>query len=476
MDLERSNGASRRVLSPLSGAVPLSGLALALALCLVSPTWSLLCKNAVDLIALGHSPAKTIAFLAFLLSVSLASRTRLPTPYDRTLPVLSLSLLTCGTFSLSEYLWYCKRFGLVAADGSSVMRDGYWSSTSLVHIHTSKVLLSPLFGGLAHVTDAGYPFAPLFPQWLILLHLVLFLAVLALSWLGALWAFRQRSPGQALALTLAIFALAKNTVDGGPLSPEVWSALPIYVGVWRGRKPAIAATALLLLYPLALSAPYSAIFWRIPCNVLVLALPLIFERVSWKGWVGLALVACSLYLSPLLMRRLVPDFGWQPYALNLLIYGRLPLAAGQKVWLLVTPAEEARAAASLPILERTPCGPFLLLRAKLVGATTPLELCHQLRLPISRRPITWYVGDMEFQAQARAVDGPLQPALDSPLVRDSVVDQAGEFTRYRLHLAPGVNDNSALALLGPQLTVLREVRLRRWGGEKAAAGMSGLKD
>jgi hypothetical protein len=295
-------------------------VSLVLALCLLDPVAALLAKNAVDLFALGHSPAKTYALLGFVLLVLGAVASPLRTPPAKTEEWLGRALLLCALYSSLEFFLFCRRFQVPARDWAAALRDGFWSSTSLEHMHTCKALLAPLFGGLAAVTDAGYPFQPFFPAILVDTHLLLFVAVLALATACGVRVYRERPPGEATTLVLCIFALAKNTVDGGPLSPEVWAALPFVASLGGGRRAGRWAALLLFCYCLTVRRPYDTVLWRLPTNLLALGLPLLWERLGWPAAARTSLlgaVGLAIYLSPWARWKLDPSFGWQPQALNI---------------------------------------------------------------------------------------------------------------------------------------------------------------
>lgn len=461
-------------MAPAGVAMSRAILALALLLmgCLVSPGLSLLVKNAVDLFALGHSSAKTLVVLLFFLVLLGAQRSSVPSPPAWAGRALGIALLLCAAVSLAEHVWYTRLAGLSLGEESLMMREGFWSINAITHIHVSKVLLSPLFGSLAAQTDAGFPFQPLFPLWLPWAHLLLFLVTVGLMTAVALDGYRRMSAGRATTLALCLFALVKNAVDGGPLSPEVWSALPVTFAALGRRKTALVLLVAVPLYLILAGRSWQDALWRMPVNMLVLALPLLWDLTPGPtlrkapALVGLAAV---LYLSPLLLRRVVPNFGWQPYALNLWLYGDIELPAGFEVWALTSRPEQAEDLEGVRVLGSEKAGPFTHLRLHLSLPSTPLTLCRQLGLPISRRPVTWYPGEMEFQVWAKPLQGALTIERPNPLLRDLTVQPDGEFSKVKMRLAPGSNDNLAVALLGPQLTVLKGMELRR-RGERSGSG------
>ncbi len=439
--------------------------------CLLSPDLSLGVKGAVDFLALGHSSAKTLALLAFFLALLLGHLSPLPTPSPQSGRYLSGALLLCAVTSLLEHLWYSRLAGLGLGEESLLARQGYWSINAPTHIHASKVLLSPLFGSLAAQTDAGFPFQPLFPTWLPWAHLALFLTTLVLTALTALRAYRTTTAGSATSLTLCLFVLAKNAVDGGPLSPEVWATLPVtFAALGRRRAAALLLTAVPIYLVLA-GRTWQDALWRMPVTMLVLALPLMWEAVSGRPWrkVPLVLLGVLIYLSPLALRQWVTNFGWQPYALNLWLYGRLDLPSGYQVWALTSRPELASNLSGIRVEGQDKAGPFTLLRLRLLAPSTPLDLCRDLGIPISRRPVTWYPGEMDFQVWAKPLQGPLLLDRSNPLLRGLTMQPDGEFMRLDMRLAPGCNDTLAVALLGPQLTVLKGSRLGRHG-EASGAG------
>ena len=149
-------------------------VALLIAGCLFSTLFGLGVKYVVDIIALGHSLAKTLLFLLFVFFLSLLVKWWPPVSarwsyrFAALLPVLFVG-------NLIQYLWYCRSYELNVNDWSAVIRDGFWTMSRLDHTHTAKAMLSALPKQLAETTDVGYAFGAIFPQPLLWLQLVLFL-------------------------------------------------------------------------------------------------------------------------------------------------------------------------------------------------------------------------------------------------------------------------------------------------------------
>lgn len=443
---------------------------LGLLLCLGSSNFALLAKNAVDFFALGHSSFKTLALFSYVLLVLVAARSSLPSPPRAVLKAFFLALGVSAVFSLGEFVWYSHLASLSLGEESRLMRDGFWSVTSITHMHTSKVLLSPLFGDLANITDAGYPFEPLFAKTLIIAHLFVFALLLMLTCLAALFAYRKYSFGKATALTLCFFALTKNGVDGGPFSPEVWAVLPVLTVLLWGRRSTVWAGLLLFFYLAVAQRPWLDIVWRIPMNVFALSFPVLLERSYRQGLArtsGCLTLALALYLSPLALRQLVPGFSWYPYALNSMVYGHFTLPLGFEAWILTLQPEKVRSSPNWEILDERKSGPYTMLGVRLLKSSNPLQICRQLRLPIARLPVTWYPEEMELEIEVHPLQGELTLETDSALLLEHHVQPGEPFCKVTLRLAPGVNETSALALLGPRLMVLRKSRFEPYSSKQS---------
>ena len=133
-------------------------VALLIAGCLFSTLFGLGVKYVVDIIALGHSLAKTLLFLLFVFFLSLLVKWWPPVSarwsyrFAALLPVLFVG-------NLIQYLWYCRSYELNVNDWSAVIRDGFWTMSRLDHTHTAKAMLSALPKQLAETTDVGYALA-----------------------------------------------------------------------------------------------------------------------------------------------------------------------------------------------------------------------------------------------------------------------------------------------------------------------------
>ena len=443
----------------------LAAATLTLLLALSHPLAALAVKGLVDPFALGHSASKTLALLLFLILILTAARTgKLPTPPRGTYAAYALVLGVLSILSVGEFFWFCQTYSVSPWDWSAAARDGFWSSSNAFHIHTSKMILAPLFGGLSDVTDAGYPFEPFFSPLLIYGHLALFLLLLALTAAGCLRAFRERPLGEALSLTLALYALSKNMVDGGPLNSEVRTALLFFLALCWGRKAMAAGAVFFLIgavwqlqYPLS-GSPANMI-WKLLLNALALGLPILWPvgRPRWAAArrAAVVLLGAGVYFAPLVRWHHDVLFRFQPFAWNSIMYGKHALQTGQQVWILTREPGPVERPGLLEVVQREPAGGFTLLTVRLLRASDPMELCRTYGLPLGRLPVSWRRGrDRVFQIEARDLIGPLKNVVHSPLVRSVQTWRKGPFTVYQMHLPPHVDDNAAIALLGPQLTIL----------------------
>ena len=429
-------------------------VALLIAGCLFSTLFGLGVKYVVDIIALGHSLAKTLLFLLFVFFLSLLVKWWPPVSarwsyrFAALLPVLFVG-------NLIQYLWYCRSYELNVNDWSAVIRDGFWTMSRLDHTHTAKAMLSALPKQLAETTDVGYAFGAIFPQPLLWLQLVLFLLTIGACTLSCVHWLRNERPGRSVSFVLCSFVLVKCLIDGGLLIPEVWAAVPVFCGLLFGRRGWMVGGGATLLYA------GSMFFWKTGASDIValdllpgfvaLSTPLLWAR---NRIVGIVALACVI-VSPAARYQLVPDSRFRPHAVNTIVYAGEPLKAGWKVYIVSVGRVAPLPGPFTPESElfQSETG-YCLTTVTLTADTTPLELSSLLGLEVARRPVSWYQGPVEVAARVQLREGEWNEILDQPVVESHQLD--GD--RVRLRMIPGVNRDMAISVLGPHLSVVDDFR------------------
>lgn len=433
--------------------------ALALGLLLLgSAAWlplGLAVKYVVDIVAVGHSLAKSLLFLAFLLVLCLGVN-KAPTIPAKTTDAFLLLVSALLVGNLAEYLWYCQRYGQSPEEWSAVVRDGFWTMSRLDHTHTAKAMLSSLPTNLAVKTDVGYAFGALLPVPLLWMHLLLFSLCLLLCTAACVRWLRNEPNSRAVAFVLTSFVLVKCAIDGGLLIPEVWAAFPVMAWLRSGRKGTWVASAATVAYLISLTlwkeAATAIILLDWLPGLLALSSPLLFRRSRVLGASALALAL----LSPVLRFQAVPSSRFHPYALSTAYYGTRPLQKGWTVH-IVSPHKLPGAPQLLKVEAELPApvGGYYLTDATLLKDTTPLELARELKLQLVRRPVSWYHEPPQVRCRVSVLRGDLQQVLNSPLV----VKHENRGEELSLTFRPGVNRDLAVSLLGPHLTVVHSFNL-----------------
>ncbi len=425
--------------------------------CFVHPASTLLAKNAVDLFAHGYSPVKAGLLPLFLLLVLALDRSKLPAPPSVVFPLFLVNAGLAHLLAVLEQVWFTRQFHLEIWEPAMVLKDGYFTVTGMTHIHASKVLLSPLFGEVRDVTDAGYPLNLVFGAVLARLHLLLFLFLLILALLGSVRAYRTLTPGKATSLSLIIFAISKTALDGGPFSSEFLSALVVLVWLHLGYRKAFGMLVVIALHLwLVELTPWVMLVWGYPSNILALSLPALWEKIPARAnrWPLWGLMGTALFFSPLAVGAFWPSFDEQPYGLNLLRYGLTELPPGTRLWMLTS--ERPRTSSLLDVRRTASVGPYTQIEGTVTKPTRVLDLCEEYRLAISRAPIVWSPQEFSFSAEVLALNEPRSSLEDSPLlVSRETLPAADGYSRVKFQLRPGANRSLAYALLGPQLMVVR---------------------
>jgi len=420
--------------------------------------FGLLTKYVVDIIALGYSMSKTVLLLGFGLVLALLVERPLPLKVTWQFP-LALALMML--FNLTQFLWYCHRFQLHPPDWTAMVRNGLWSMSRLDHFHTSKAMLSSLPTSLAYKTDVGYAFGAVFPNWLLLGQFACFGGLVVLCVLACLQVLKSRPKGESISFVLASFVLIKCAVDGGPLVPEFWVALPFVCAVNWGRKGLAWSAGGTLIYTISLffwkwRAPFVLLYGILP-SLLLIGAPWLSQKHR-RAAAGCLLLAL---LSPLARWWLDPISRIQPFALNTMVYAGSRLESG---WLIhvVSPREIVLAdRAQADVVEQLydPSSGHFFVELALKKTTNPYTLCRDLGLELSRKPLSWYNGRVVVTSDVLFLQGQLDEVLASPLVLSSKVESSGRYTRLTLEMRPGVNRDLGISVLGPKLSVVRNFQM-----------------
>lgn len=436
------------------------GFVATLILCALLEPLALLVKYAVDFISIGHSFAKSALLLAFLALLAFGLE-HAPKLSVRSLRVFSILLLASHLSSLVQYLWYCHSYELNPMSWSATVEQGVWSLSRPDHIHTAKSCLSFLPSVLALTTDVGHSFGALFPTWIILSQFLGILTLILSCYLACIYILQQRSWGEAASFVLASFVLVKNAVDGGPLTPEVWAAFPLYVFLLKPKWGRFVPVSLTGIYGICLllfkQGAFEVLIFKWAPALVVLLAPILWQRLGASVIVLLWLTLSA----PVLQCQWRPYVKLQPHALSTILYAREPLRAGWNLK-IVSPHSLKPIDCDFIVVQdevKDSASGLYLVSVELQQDSTPYSLCSALELELVRWPISWYPGRVLVEAEVLYLRGTPEATLSSPLIIESRTEEKSDKTSLRLVLRPGVNYGLALSLLGPELSVVSRLEL-----------------
>jgi hypothetical protein len=438
---------------------------LLLAAVLLSPTLLLLLKAEIDFLCMGFSGAKTVMLLAFLSLVFAAHA--VPSPWRPRWNVsVLLGVALLQGVALQERALFTAKAGVPLDSWQSVVLNGRYTTSSLSHMHEPKACLAWLTGYRGQGFDSGFVFLPWLPSPMLMAHALLLLLVAGLATVAVHHFSRSHGTGPTVCLALAVFAMVKNTVDGGFLSQEAVVPIPFVLGLWYGRRGAYLGIALSALYlPLTLwyLSPGQMAFNLIKVlgAYLLLLLPLGLSSAQTSGR-RLAGIAGSLLLLslPWLQAAAVRYARQPPFAIGTLVYAYTPLLPGRELSVM--------AWGPLPNLEGAPVQVtslwkgqgMLAYRARVTRATTPMELCRRFGLNVSWQPVVWYRKLAYFTFQGRFLE-PLPAGWPSSemVVEYGVEERPGDSTRIVLGMRGGGRLNSAYDALPPGPLVITDYNI-----------------
>ena len=217
------------------GALAIQAAALAVAWAAYSSDEAkIMLKALAGIFAYGLSDAKLYAFILAVFLAATMSHLKPRAAVGRA-GLACLLLLSAGLYVIdaAEYLWMVEGLGGDALSKYYAVSDGYYSSTSLMHIHNGKAAAPALasalgFGHLKGGYDVGVPYASLSPTWLLSVQSLAYIIFLALALL-AIQDIRLRFGADVVsAYTITAYAVAKTIFDGGPFMHEAVIAYPIF--------------------------------------------------------------------------------------------------------------------------------------------------------------------------------------------------------------------------------------------------------
>lgn len=345
---------------------------LVLAVC--HPYSALMMKQFVNLFASGRSNVKTTLFLVYLLAVLVPFGRRCsPIPGWAVRGAYSLPLVLMGMIAI-EHFWLASHLGMNAFERLDLYVDGELTSTSAVHMHEGKLVLSGLSGlfgdNVLFQYDSGYGLSMLFPRWLLIVQGVLVIAMLAAVLRVVLFTVRDPdvpAPVKCL-LVVSAFSVMKNSVDGGALNPETLVSLPVFLACLKLSRPDRStrrSRLVEMMFPAGVGLLLAGIFFVAIDEWLKISLLALFPLIAFYG--VLVLVAESLsrrrtvlaVLAVVLPVFFIVNFheltGRHTFASAILEYANRPLAAGQEcvAW---TRRQEVSDDENVVILSSTPAG------------------------------------------------------------------------------------------------------------------------
>ncbi len=226
-------------------------IAAVLILCLTCLPFSFFIKFFVDIFSTGRSNFKIIFFLGFVF-VTLVFRYFRPASIPRFLPLLNLVLATTlFAFGVVEFFIFSNAF---FADPQHITHAQYFesiSSTRLYHTHNAKTVMAWVLQWFPHSDlsqyDFGLPYFYFYPNWLLGLHSLLYIAFFILT-LYQLAAYERLSLGVYALFVMSCFIVLRNQLDGGLFFCEPLAAFPIYCVIqwrlWRQTKTVSPTAAL----------------------------------------------------------------------------------------------------------------------------------------------------------------------------------------------------------------------------------------
>ena len=427
----------------------------------------LVTKSYVDLLCIGYSFSKTALLLLFLTLLGLFQAC--PSPWGKRWNVsFFVGLGTLHVLALIEHTLFVRSVQQPWWSSLILVDNGQFTTTKPAHLHEPKAALAWLTGYQGSDLDNGAGFLPHLPTPLLAFHALVIIAVAIIGFLMVHHHFRTQSGWRSLSLALAVFATAKGSLDGGPLSTESLLSLFFVLGLVSDDRQRLRTPALLF----AVAALGSSLllfggdpgfgFLKLAGGFALLSAPLFLERYGRAP--SLKLLSWSLLILtlgasvPFLQYLCSPQARKPPYPLGMLVYLRQPLEAGDVVFLHHR----------IP-LSVTESSPFQLLRTyrgnrldtsqvRLNAPTTPEELSGGLGLNLHHYPVTWSTARVRYQFTGPLTTSDLQRWTKSEhVVADQVEESQGQ-TRLNLTLQGSPTLAVAFDSLPPGNFVLTSLR------------------
>lgn len=213
-------------------------LAVLFALCLSSQVVNTTLKFYEDFISTGRTDFKLLFFIAYIFVVLSLRFIAHPPSLTMVHAWVIYSALALFALGLAEHLWlfhlyFPDRFysGMIF-----MMSDLKFSTSMLAHTHAAKVVLGAIqqffFNTPWENYDSGSPYLTVFPAWLVMLHVVIFLCFSICAALSLL-CFRRLSSSLYAVYVLVAFITIRNSLDGGLFDFQTIAALPGFIVINR---------------------------------------------------------------------------------------------------------------------------------------------------------------------------------------------------------------------------------------------------
>ena len=436
---------------------------LMLAAALSSSTAMLLIKAYVDLLCIGYSFSKTALLLLFLTILWLARPYRSPwrEAWNRW---FFIGLAALQSLVLVEHSLFVRAVKQPWWSSLFVVDDGRFTTTKPMHLHEAKAALAWLTGYQGAQLDGGGGFLPYLPTPLLALHAGLILAVALIGFFMTHQYLRSESGWRGLCLALSVFAAAKGSLDGGPLSVESLLPLPFAWGLIYGRwrtLPLALFSLTLLGGAVAFGGDLRFQFLKLGGALAFLAAPLLWDRYlqtrTRRIQVSALLLTLALLATPFLQYWWSPQAKKPPFPLGTLVYLNRPLSAGRTVFLhhrqplpndgdppfrVVKTFRGFRVDTSEVVLTRP---------------TTPGELSRGLGLNLQHFPVTWSTSLVRYRFVGSVAPSDVKRWVKSDRVVETRVEEVDGQTSIELTLKASPTLEVAFDSLPPGNFVLTQM-------------------
>ncbi len=432
-----------------------------------STDFLLVLKSYVDLLCIGYSSSKTLTFLLFLTLLGVFSWMP-PLGAVRWHRAYAGGLGLLHGLALVEHTLFVRAVGRPWWSQLMVIGDGHLTSTKPTHLHEPKAALAWLTGYRGDMLDSGSSFLPYFPTALLVVHAALILLVALLGFLMAHQFLRNHPSGAGLTMAMAVFAAAKASIDGGPLSSESLLPLPFMLLLLQGRGwlvPVLSlATPAIALSLWAYGGDPVFQFLKITGALALLGAPLLWDvchrQPDSKSFLLATAVTLWVLAVPLLTFLGSGQARRPPFPLGTLRYLHRRLEPGQTVYLHHRQPLKPRADAPYQPV-RTYRGRHLWTsEVKLTRSTTTAELTRDFANNPHHFPATWASGTTTYEFVANVSPDQLRSWKPTEHITESHLTSAGPgLSKLELSLRGGANMDVAVDSLPPGNYVLTHFRI-----------------